>query len=527
MIYFSGMKEREVWYQKDGSSFLLKLKLYVPDKPGSLAKLARIFGNHKANIVYFYYNRSEHPNRVVVECKIHSKNNLNSLLHTLEEEKLFEEMFEEHLDIVELENVFKLSIYIEHVPGSLAKVADILKTYQANVIYMFFDEFISFNKAVIYFYLKYKELFSELMHHLNQQQYHYNIEYSGPDKDFINQLTGLNLIERFYLKLRKFLNEEEIAEIKKIIETSKFLSETLIKFNREAGKNLEAGEVFTNILTFALTSRTKTGSDFYYKRLPTFPVGSLLIHTFKPPTGGNLYVLEIGDELYMIDTTYGLYYNDVLKMLKENNLNPERIRKIFITHPDADHIGLAGYLERDFEVEVWIHKNAIPVIQNEHRIYGSNSPLYDLNKYFTILVNYFTKCKYPERYKTFNDKKIDEIFGFPMIDRFKIGEIEFQVLESLGGHVPGQVFFLSLEGGVIFTADYLLYVPSLTDEEKKILSIPKFLMTSTNANSKIFRREMELLTILCKNINLKLEGLKKGLMIFPGHGDYYPAKFLD
>jgi hypothetical protein len=56
--------------------------------------------------------------------------------------------------------------------------------------------------------------------------------------------------------------------------------------------------------------------------------------------------------------------------------------------------------------------------------------------------------------------------------------------------------------GLFFTGDYLLYVPSLSEEEKSFLNIPKLLMTSTNVNSKIFREEMELLKNLAQKNRL-------------------------
>jgi hypothetical protein len=51
-------------------------------------------------------------------------------------------------------------------------------------------------------------------------------------------------------------------------------------------------------------------------------------------------------------------------------------------------------------------------------------------------------------------------------------------------------------------------------------------MTSTNANSALFRKEMELLQRLSKDLDEKLKNQGRGLMIFPGHGDYYPARLL-
>ncbi|QER42082.1 MBL fold metallo-hydrolase [Thermodesulfobacterium sp. TA1] len=519
-------KAFELYKGLDEQAFFIKMKVFVPDRPGSLARLAELFGKNQINIVYFYYNRSEHPNRVIIEGKFKDISSWDRVYQSLAEQGFFEEIYQENFEITEPEGVFKLAIFVENKPGTLATIAKLLKEYQANVVYMTFNEYLSENKAIIAFYLSEKQKAQELLYSLNQAGYHYSLEYLGKEEE-TNRLLGLNLLERFYFNLRKVLSEEEVAEIKRLIEASKYLSESLINFNKEAGKNLEAGEVFGNILNFAIYSRTKIGPNFSFTRLPSIPLGDAILHTFKPPTGGNLYVFQVDHEYYLIDTCYGIYYQDIKDMFYKQGIDPENIKKIYLSHADADHVGLTGHFEEEFQTEVWCHKDALGVMEKENRVYGVPTPLYELNHYFTILVNYFTKTKFPKNPKVFNHQKVYETLnGFPVIDFFNIGSLKFKVIESLGGHIPGQVFFLCEEFGLLFTADYLLYVPSLTEEEKKVLNIPKFLMTSTNANSSLFKKEMELLKVLAKNLDEKLKTQGRGLIIFPGHGDYYPARVL-
>ena len=97
------------------------------------------------------------------------------------------------------------------------------------------------------------------------------------------------------------------------------------------------------------------------------------------------------------------------------------------------------------------------------------------------------------------------------------------MIESLGGHVPGQVFFFSDDSGLIFTADYLLLVESLSPEERELLSYPKFFMQSTNVNSQVFRREMEMLSEFILSFSERIAPQGHEVIVVPGHGDYYPA----
>ncbi|KUK01696.1 MAG: Amino acid-binding ACT domain protein [Methanobacteriaceae archaeon 41_258] len=518
---FLGMATFEVWKSTTDNLFLGRVKVYVPDRPGSLARIAGYFADHDINISYFYYNRSEHPNRVLVEGK--SKENVfHSLYNDLVHGGSFKELFEENLQITKPDNILKVSVYLENKPGTLKDFAKVLERYGANVTYMIYNEMISENKAEMAFYVKDPEQIQELAKELNTLGYHYNLEYTGADEEKTNMMIGLNLIERFFLKLRELLDDEEVAKIKRLVNTSKELSNTLIGFNREAGRNLEAGQVLGNILAFAISSRTRKDDAFYYRKLPSLPLGNLLLHVFKPPTGGNIHILEYDKDLVMIDGTYGIYYNNIKEMLRENGLDPSRISRIYLSHADADHAGLSGYFHEEYGTKVFMHPQAKKIIEEENRAAGSKTPLMELNHYFTILVNHFTECKFPKNWQPYKTKKRGEIGAFHIIDHFKVGGLNFKVLESLGGHIPGQVFFLSEEAKVLFSGDYLLYVPSLEDEEKKFLNIPRFLMTSTNANSMLFKEEMQALKEVAKATDKKVNGL----IVLPGHGDYYPIRLL-
>ena len=516
----------EVWKSVDKEKYLCKTKIYVPDKPGVLAKIADTFATHDINISFFYYNRSEHPNRVIIEGKGDSRKSFEEVLKSFSEEGFLEELFEEDIHITSPENILKVSVFIENKPGTLATFAKVLKDYNINVLYMIYNELVSENRAEIAMYLESPDVVKELAEKLNSLGYHYHLEYTGKHKETTEKFLGLNLLERFFLKLREVLSEEEVEEIKTIITASKNLSQTLLEFGKELGKNLEAGQIFNNILIFAMSSRQHTGQNFSYIKLPSIPVGDLVLHAFRLPTGGNVYVLESKEECVMFDGAYGIYYEDVKRMLKENGIPPEKISRNYLSHADADHAGTSGYFAEEFGTEVFMHPLCKGVIEHNNRAYGTSTPLYQLNKFFTVLVNYFTKCKFPSNWTPFSTKKLGELNGFTVIDEFKVGNSKFKVLESLGGHVPGQVFFLSEDAGLLYSADYLLYIPSLRKEEKEILSIPKYLMLSTNTNSNIFREEMKLLTSLAKTIDESLKSEGKGLLILPGHGDYYPARIL-
>ena len=76
-------------------------------------------------------------------------------------------------------------------------------------------------------------------------------------------------VERFFFHLRRLLNTDDIERLRKIVDSSRRLSDLLVKFSREAGKHFEVGDITTNVLAFASASLVKTGKGFSYRRLPT------------------------------------------------------------------------------------------------------------------------------------------------------------------------------------------------------------------------------------------------------------------
>ena len=509
------------------NTFFIKTKVYLPDKPGSLANLSKLFFENGVNITYFHYNRSEHPNRVIVEGSSKNLENLKNLERCLKEKDFFKEKYEENLEITELKNLLKIAVYLENKPGTLFKFAKLLKDHEVNVVFMFYSEMLSENRAEIIIYLKNINEIEALLKVLKDSGYYYNVEYLNKSEETTERLIGLNLVERFYLKIKEILGSEETEKVKNLVETSKSLSMHLLEFNKEAGKHLEVGQIFSNILAFALSSRLKRGDNFFYTFLPVLPLGKVLLYAFRMPTGGNVYILKDSkDKAVMIDGSYGIYYEDLKKVLLNHGIIPQSIEKIYLSHADADHAGVSGYFEREFGAKVWLHPLAWEVIKKENRAYGVRTPIERLNAHFTVLVNRFTEFLPPEKPEFFRTEVIGEEGGFKIIDNFEVFGLHFKVLESWGGHVPGQVFFLCKEAGLFFTADYLLNIASLREEEKKFLSIPKFLMTSTNVNSLLFREEMKALKNLALFLDEELQEKDKGLFIFPGHGDYYPARLL-
>jgi len=509
----------------DDGDYLGKITAFLEDRPGSLAFLASIFAGYGINITYFHYNRSEHPNRVLIEVRCDNESAISNVKSELSGKGLLvSDAPEQELSLVDTRNLLKMEVALEHRPGALGEFARVLADHGANVIHMAYNEELSENSANISIVTQDPNEVDNLLKDMNWRGYHYSIIYRGMGQKEVDDVIGLNLVERFFFRLKVLLGTEDVERVKELVDSSKSISSALLKFSNEAGKHLEEGSVYTSVLAFASASLSRTGQNFTYTHLPQIQTGDVTFHAFRLPTGGNVFVLAGPGESVMVDGTYGIYYEDVKKMLRETGIEPSSVRRIFISHADADHAGTSGYFAEEFGSRVFIHPTAEGVIEHQDRSHGSGSSISQLNRYFTTLVNEFTRMRHPASWNAYGSREQRAVAGgFKVIDRFDISGQAYEVIESMGGHVPGQVFFFSPDSGLLFTGDYLLLVDSLSPEEKEFMNLPRFMMTSTNVDSPLFRREMGHLREFALSMDDGLRARGKSVTIVPGHGDYYPC----
>ena len=76
---------------------------------------------------------------------------------------------------------------------------------------------------------------------------------------------------------------------------------------------------------------------------------------------------------------------------------------------------------------------------------------------------------------------------------------------------------MTLETGEIEMPPPELEVLSLTTQLLSV-SVPRFMMVSTNVDSALFRREMDMLGELLGGLAAESPD---GMTVIPGHGDYY------
>ena len=219
--------------------------------------------------------------------------------------------------------------------------------------------------------------------------------------------------------------------------------------------------------------------------------------------------------MLMIDTGYGIYHDSVMAMLAQYGLGEEKkISRIIVTHADADHCGAAGF----FTVPVFMHEGTLNILKTNNRSYGSRSDHASLDEFYTKMINLFSRFNTPVDIRCFGPAEPLIRGIFPVIGRFRIGNVDLEVLDGLGGHTHGQVFLYSKDHGLLFTADGLINFASLTKERADYSSLAAFLVTSVNVDSEYAKKERIALLALAQETDAALSGTGKRCLVCGGHG---------
>ena len=483
---------------EDNSNIRYSFIARVPDKPGSLHKAAEIIKRYDGNINRIQFDRRIDPFTVFFEMTA-GESNYREIIRGLEALGYLQTSLKPL-------SFLKIFVYLPHRAGALFEFLNHITSCRANIAYIDFDDKGRHpDRLTISLNLEENEAADRLLDELRSK---YRIEVIEYDN------SGAHLDDTvFYLRFAQ--------SIRDIIGDSPddFLLPLLGDINHIVQELMALGEspkeVFESILTTGNSLKNTSGEHFYADVQHIVVNSGLDLYCFQPPCGGSIYLFSSPVEQVIVDTGYGIYYENVLDMLCAYNLLlPGKLSRVIVTHADADHCGATGY----YHVPTLMHKGTQKIIETANRAYGSRSEESILEEVYTKLIGLFSRFNPPGNVVLFGEGKGEKVGLFPVIDQFTIGGLQFQVLEGLGGHQYGQVYLFNEEEGLIFTADTVINFEHLTKERAVYSSLAAFLVTSVNVDSDIAKRERKSLFEIIAKTNQQLENKRKSCMICGGHG---------
>lgn len=470
----------------------------VPDKPGTLHRVAEIVKSYSGNIIRIQYDRRIDPATVFFEVAAEPAgySRMKEDLHALG-------YLQESLPTL---GFLKFSVYLPHEPGSLFELLTYITGAGANIAYIDFDDRrCDPGRVTISLNVEETAIVESLLDRLKSRYRLEILEYDTTGE----QLDDTVFYVRFAQAVRGLIGTAEDEFLLSLLQDVNHIVQELNSLGQDPR------EVFESILRTGRTLKNTTGDGFYADVQCIGLTDDVEVFCFQMPGGGNIFLLRAPDETVMIDTGYGVYHEDAVRMFRHYDLgDPGKLNQIYITHADADHCGAAGF----FDATAYTHTGSLEIIRRANRAYGSRSESSILEEVYTTVINLFSQFTPPKNPEVFAAGRIGMRSIFPILARFRVHDLEFEVLESLGGHMHGQVYFFCPTHGIIFTADTLINFGSLDEERKRYNSLADFLVTSVNVDSDRARQERKALLELIRETDEELAPAGRRCLVACGHG---------
>lgn len=470
----------------------------IPDEPGSLHKAAAIVSRHRGNINRLQFDKRIDPYTVFFEVTAGQA----------EYDRITAELNEIGYLQTSLKTAsfLKFFAHLPHRPGALNEILDYTTTSGANIAYIDFDDKGRHpDRLTVSLNLEDSAAAGRLLEELKPRYRLEILEYDTSGAHLDDTVFYL----RFAQEIRALIGESEDRFLLRLLGDVNHIVQELCSLGKDPKL------IFDSILRTGRTLSNTRGPGFYADVQRVAVGDDVTLSCFQLPCGGNIFLIDSPSEQVMIDTGFGCYHADVRRMLESyGRLEEEKLSKIVITHADADHCGAAGY----YRAVSVMHRETAEIIRQANRAYGSRSEGSILEEVYTTLINLFSGFL-PPRHVRLLPPAGDEHEGiFPVVSRFRVGGLEFEVLEGLGGHLCGQVYLLCRTHGLLFTADTVINFGHLTPERAEYNTLAVILVTSVNVDSEVASRERKALLGLAGEIDRELGQPDRRCLICGGHG---------
>jgi glyoxylase-like metal-dependent hydrolase (beta-lactamase superfamily II)/uncharacterized protein with ACT and thioredoxin-like domain len=475
----------------------------MPDEPGALHRAAEIITRYEGNIKRIQYDRRIDRNTVFFEVAAASK----------AYEKIREELERIGYLQTSLHPVafLKFNVYLPNCPGALFDFLNHTTSSGANITFLDFDDRGQHpERLVVSLNVENAALIDTLLNQLKSKYRLEIVEYDTTGEKLDDTVFYLRLAQ----KLRNYVGNAEDAFLMKFLYDMNHIAQELSNLRKDPV------EVFENILKVGETL-SKTSGDGFYADVQRIRVkAGIELFCFQLPCGGNIYLFDTPDERVMIDTGYGIYQPDVVSMLQYYGLGDlNLLKRIYITHADADHCGAAGF----FSAPSYLNRETLKITRETSRAYGSSNQGCILEEVYTKMINLFSRFTPPSNVILFPDlspsgKETEKRGTFPVVSRFRIGDLEFEALQGLGGHMHGELFYLCPEEGLLFPQDAVINFRSLSPARTEYNVLADYLMTSVNVDSGLAKEERKVLLSFIQELDSELVKKGRRCLVCCGHG---------
>ena len=464
-------------------TFILRLE----DRSGPLLEVSKIISSYNANITRLSYNKVVDQHTAFVEVYA-DEEDLKELSIQLDENNYMLKQSSPEVDVL-------ITLQIIDIPGVVTNILKVFEKYDVNISYVNTQENgTSYQYCKIGLYAANSKLLQKVIDEISTFCEIVSINYDIQDKIIDNTVFYHN----FAQEMKKTLSLTQK-------ETNNFLdnSNKILQILEE--KNENYFKTFEYIRKFANYTVDFKGENFNPRISYKTISDKTTIYLIEPQCGANTYIIESEDELLFIDSGFACYQDEMKNIFLELFPHFDDMKKQnILTHADMDHAGIT-----DIFNDIYVSENTFINFKREHegkKNFREENPLHEP---YIKLDRIISKYNPPEltKLRIIGNKKTDD--DFEMIGHYDFHDLSFDIYESNGGHLKGEIILVEKDKKIIFTGDIFVNVKGFTPEQYEFNLLAPYLMGSVNTDSQKASICRKIILEKCKNY-----------LLCPGHGEW-------
>ena len=440
----------------------------MPNHIGAFLKASKCFSELGINITRVSYNKAVDSHTLFIEVD--------------GDEAQFERANEKLKEIGYLSNgdsntkIVLIEFRLEDRPGSVTDVLELINEFNFNISYISSQE-----NGSKYQYFKmglYVDEASDLTEFLKQAEKLCKvkvIDYKRTEKIFDNSIFYNSYVDGLVaaMGLSEKKKEELLVNVNLAMQT---LDE----------KGLSPYKTFDSISKFAELLAESKG-DGFNPRVTVHKISEKTkITLIEPDCGSNTAIIESDGERVFVDSGYACYKKEMLQLIKEAVPDfKTKKERLIITHADLDHCGLSNEFD-----EVILSQRSFESLSAE----ADNARGFRERNYLHL--PYVNICKILTEYEPIQKDKLYPTWNkssltapIEQIGFYSVGELNFEVYEGKGGHLPGEILLIDYEHKLAFTGDVFINLKDLTKKQAEYNQYAPILMTSVDTDAELCSKE--------------------------------------
>ena len=399
--------------------------------------------------------------------------------------------------------VVLLEFCLKDCPGSVTNVLELISNFNFNISYISSQENGSgYQNFKMGLYVDKADTLAEFLSQAEKLCSVKVVDYSTTEKVFDNSIFYNSYVDG----LVKIIGLEDKKKEELLVNVN-LAMQTLDEQGLSPYKTFESISKFAELLV-------ECKGDNFKPRITEHKLSEKTkITLIEPDCGSNTAIIESCGERLFVDSGYACYKKEMLKIIK--TLVPDfkkQKERLLITHADVDHAGLLNEFD-----EVILSQRSAESLRAEVDKTGGFREQNPLHLPYVNICKILTDYEVVEKNKLcpkWNKSSLVE--PLEQIGFYKIGELNFEVYEGIGGHLPGEIILIDFEHKVAFTGDVFVNLKDLTKKQAEYNQYAPILMTSVDTNPMLCSKE--------RSAFLNRLGVGEW-SIFGGHGgkkNYFP-----